>query len=223
MFSSHFSYLPSTPFMCPFFSSSSGPLDVEQNGSTPPVAVRFLVPVASRAYLTHSIFAAYRVVDIFVKNNTFLAVDENLPLTTGCPAPPFNISEGIGLGVWDRSPSAKTTPIFSSCRVTIHFDRVVPAGRLSYPSSIFHGVIAYLHPILPMSYSIQYLVIRLEAVTCHLSANQSKTLEKLERVFRMTSFWTDSGLVAAPPLTIVYISVHLLQIFVTFLSKPIPG
>uniref|UniRef100_A0A0D3EJC2 non-specific serine/threonine protein kinase n=1 Tax=Oryza barthii TaxID=65489 RepID=A0A0D3EJC2_9ORYZ len=50
---------------------------------------------ASGAYLTHTIYEAYRVVDIFTGNNTVHVVDENLPLATGCPAPPFNISDGI--------------------------------------------------------------------------------------------------------------------------------
>uniref|UniRef100_A0A0E0MR31 non-specific serine/threonine protein kinase n=1 Tax=Oryza rufipogon TaxID=4529 RepID=A0A0E0MR31_ORYRU len=50
---------------------------------------------ATGAYLTHTIYEAYRVVDIFTGNHTVHVVDENLPLATGCPAPPFNISDGI--------------------------------------------------------------------------------------------------------------------------------
>ncbi|KAG8053522.1 hypothetical protein GUJ93_ZPchr0001g31137 [Zizania palustris] len=103
----------------------SYPFWLEEPGRPPCGSPSFQLKCnASRAYLAHSVLAAYRVVDIFVKNNTFLAVDENLPLTNGCPAPPFNISEGIGLGPFSiRKDNANL--LFLSCN---HSLRVVPAG-----------------------------------------------------------------------------------------------
>ncbi|EEC69898.1 hypothetical protein OsI_00301 [Oryza sativa Indica Group] len=65
----------------------------------------------SRAYLTRAIYEAYRVVQIFTETNSFHVVDENLPLATGCPAPPFNIS----LGIW-QAPF-----IISRANAKLHF------------------------------------------------------------------------------------------------------
>ncbi|KAL6847868.1 hypothetical protein ACP4OV_021996 [Aristida adscensionis] len=51
----------------------------------------------TRAYLRRSMFQAYRVVGISLETNSFHVVDENLPLATGCPAPPLNVFFGVGL------------------------------------------------------------------------------------------------------------------------------
>ncbi|KAL5229276.1 hypothetical protein ABZP36_017541 [Zizania latifolia] len=97
----------------------SYPFWLEEPGRPPCGSPSFQLKCnASRAFLTHSVLGAFRVVDIFVESNTFLAVDENLPLTTGCPAPPFNISEGIGLGPFSIS-KANANLLFLSSGLTL--------------------------------------------------------------------------------------------------------
>ncbi|KAF0905025.1 hypothetical protein E2562_000836 [Oryza meyeriana var. granulata] len=66
---------------------------------------------SSGAFLVRSVRESYRVVSIFTGNNSFHVVDENLPLATGCPAMPFNIS----LGIW-QAPF-----IISRANAELHF------------------------------------------------------------------------------------------------------
>uniref|UniRef100_A0A0D9UWI5 non-specific serine/threonine protein kinase n=1 Tax=Leersia perrieri TaxID=77586 RepID=A0A0D9UWI5_9ORYZ len=74
----------------------SYPFWLEQPGQPPCGSPPFQLNCnGSRAYLTRSVYGAYRVVNIFTGNNSFHVVDENLQLQTGCPAPGFNISDGI--------------------------------------------------------------------------------------------------------------------------------
>ncbi|KAG2595831.1 hypothetical protein PVAP13_5KG103700 [Panicum virgatum] len=47
---------------------------------------------SSGAFLSSSIYQAYRVESIFPKNRSLHVVDINLPLAIGCPAPTFNVS-----------------------------------------------------------------------------------------------------------------------------------
>ncbi|CAO2185524.1 unnamed protein product [Urochloa humidicola] len=47
---------------------------------------------SSGAFLSKSIYQAYRVISIFPKNKSLHVVDANLPLSAGCPAPTFNVS-----------------------------------------------------------------------------------------------------------------------------------
>ncbi|XP_039846571.1 LEAF RUST 10 DISEASE-RESISTANCE LOCUS RECEPTOR-LIKE PROTEIN KINASE-like 2.4 isoform X3 [Panicum virgatum] len=47
---------------------------------------------SSGAFLSSSIYQAYRVESIFPKNRSLHVVDINLPLATGCPAPISNVS-----------------------------------------------------------------------------------------------------------------------------------
>jgi hypothetical protein len=69
----------------------------------------------SGAFLTHSMFQAYRVVSIFTQNKSFHVVDENLPLATGCPAPCFNISLSMGLGAFVISKANSELRFLSRC------------------------------------------------------------------------------------------------------------
>uniref|UniRef100_A0A0D9UWI2 non-specific serine/threonine protein kinase n=1 Tax=Leersia perrieri TaxID=77586 RepID=A0A0D9UWI2_9ORYZ len=74
----------------------SYPFWLEQPGWPPCGSPPFQLKCnATGAYLTRSVYEAYRVVNIFTGNNSFHVVDQNLPLQTGCPAPGFNISDGI--------------------------------------------------------------------------------------------------------------------------------
>ncbi|KAG2595817.1 LEAF RUST 10 DISEASE-RESISTANCE LOCUS RECEPTOR-LIKE PROTEIN KINASE-like 2.1 [Panicum virgatum] len=71
---------------------------------------------ASGAFLSHSVFQAYRVVAIFARNSSVHVVDENLPLATGCPAPCFNISlAAMGLGVFAISQANSELRFLSRC------------------------------------------------------------------------------------------------------------
>ncbi|CAL4958024.1 unnamed protein product [Urochloa decumbens] len=47
---------------------------------------------SSGAFLSKSIYQAYRVLSIFPENQSLHVVDIGLPLATGCPAPTFNVS-----------------------------------------------------------------------------------------------------------------------------------
>ncbi|CAL4965066.1 unnamed protein product [Urochloa decumbens] len=47
---------------------------------------------SSGAFLSRSPYQAYKVISIFPENKSLHAVDINLPLATGCPAPTFNVS-----------------------------------------------------------------------------------------------------------------------------------
>lgn len=96
---------------------------------------------SSGAFLSRSIFQAYRVVGIFVHNSSFHVVDDNLPLATGCPAPPFNISLGIGLGPFVIS-TLNCELLFLSCKEPLP---AVPSGFRRLPcnntnhSFVSHG------------------------------------------------------------------------------------
>uniref|UniRef100_K3XSR7 Protein kinase domain-containing protein n=1 Tax=Setaria italica TaxID=4555 RepID=K3XSR7_SETIT len=81
----------------------------------------------SGAFLTHSMFQAYRVVRIFTQNNSFHVVDENLPLATGCPAPCFNISLAMGLGAFAISKANSELRFLSRCDETV--PEVLPGFR----------------------------------------------------------------------------------------------
>jgi hypothetical protein len=71
----------------------SYPFWLEEPGQPPCGSPPFQLKCnSSGAFLTHSMFQAYRVVNIFNENNSLHVVDENLPLAAGCPAPCFNIS-----------------------------------------------------------------------------------------------------------------------------------
>ncbi|TVU22053.1 hypothetical protein EJB05_31729, partial [Eragrostis curvula] len=71
---------------------------------------------SSGAFLSRSMFESYRVVRIFVENSSFHVVDDNLPLRTGCPAPPFNISVGIGLAPFVISKANKDLFFVTKCK-----------------------------------------------------------------------------------------------------------
>ncbi|XP_062208803.1 uncharacterized protein LOC133910323 [Phragmites australis] len=60
-------------------------------------------------------FQYYRVLNIFVDNSSFHVVDDNLPLATGCPAPSFNITSGIGLGPFLISKANKVLIFLYNC------------------------------------------------------------------------------------------------------------
>ncbi|KAL6848221.1 hypothetical protein ACP4OV_022349 [Aristida adscensionis] len=78
--------------------SISYPFWLEEPGQPPCGPPSFqLICNNTRAYLRRSMFQAYRVVGISLETNSFHVVDENLPLATGCPAPPFNVFFGVGL------------------------------------------------------------------------------------------------------------------------------
>ncbi|CAM0149399.1 unnamed protein product [Urochloa decumbens] len=82
----------------------------------------------SGAFLTHSMFQAYRVVSIFTHNNSVHVVDENLPLATGCPAPCFNISLVMaGLGAFAVSKANSELQFLSKCNETV--PEVLPGFR----------------------------------------------------------------------------------------------
>ncbi|KAG2587119.1 LEAF RUST 10 DISEASE-RESISTANCE LOCUS RECEPTOR-LIKE PROTEIN KINASE-like 2.1 isoform X2 [Panicum virgatum] len=71
---------------------------------------------ASGAFLSHSMFQAYRVVAIFARNSSVDVVDENLPLAAGCPAPCFNISLAmVGMGVFAISEANSELRFLSRC------------------------------------------------------------------------------------------------------------
>ncbi|GJN37547.1 hypothetical protein PR202_gb26518 [Eleusine coracana subsp. coracana] len=91
---------------------------------------------SSGAFLSFSSFEAFRVVSIFPHNSSFHVVDDNLPLETGCPAPFFNISLGIGvgsgMGPFDISTTNYELLFLSSCTEP---PPVVPPGFRSLPCS----------------------------------------------------------------------------------------
>jgi hypothetical protein len=94
---------------------------------------------SSGAFLSRSVLESYRVVSIFVHNSSFHVVDDNLPLATGCPAPPFNISLGIGLGPFLISSTNYELSFLSKCNkeppqaVPPGFRRL-PCNNLSFVS-----------------------------------------------------------------------------------------
>ncbi|KAF8705059.1 hypothetical protein HU200_031319 [Digitaria exilis] len=70
----------------------------------------------SGAFLTHSMYQAYRVIAIFPQNKSLHVVDENLPLAAGCPAPCFNLSLAtIGLGAFAVSKANSELRFLSKC------------------------------------------------------------------------------------------------------------
>ncbi|TVU22026.1 hypothetical protein EJB05_31702, partial [Eragrostis curvula] len=71
---------------------------------------------SSGAFLSRSIYQAYRMVSIFLDNSSFHVIDDNLPLANGCPAPNFNISLGIGLGPFVISRSNYELLFLTSCK-----------------------------------------------------------------------------------------------------------
>ncbi|XP_025815868.1 LEAF RUST 10 DISEASE-RESISTANCE LOCUS RECEPTOR-LIKE PROTEIN KINASE-like 1.2 isoform X4 [Panicum hallii] len=69
------------------------PFWVEEPGRPPCGPPAFQLKCnSSGAFLSRSIYQAYRVESIFPKNRSLHVVDINLPLATGCPAPKFNVS-----------------------------------------------------------------------------------------------------------------------------------
>jgi hypothetical protein len=85
---------------------------------------------SSGAFLTHSMFQAYRVVNIFNENNSLHVVDENLPLAAGCPAPCFNISIAMEfMGAFAVSRANSELRFLSRC------DEPVPEALLCLGSS----------------------------------------------------------------------------------------
>jgi hypothetical protein len=69
------------------------PFWVEEPGRPPCGPPAFQLKCnSSGAFLSRSIYQAYRVESIFPENRSLHVVDINLPLATGCPAPTFNVS-----------------------------------------------------------------------------------------------------------------------------------
>ncbi|XP_062194666.1 LEAF RUST 10 DISEASE-RESISTANCE LOCUS RECEPTOR-LIKE PROTEIN KINASE-like 1.2 isoform X3 [Phragmites australis] len=85
---------------------------------------------SSGAFLSHSVHQSYRVLSIFVENNSFHVVDDNLPLATGCPAPWFNISLGIGLAPFLISKANTELLFLANCTDPLP---VVPPGFRPLP------------------------------------------------------------------------------------------
>ncbi|CAO2193551.1 unnamed protein product [Urochloa humidicola] len=118
----------------------SYPFWVEEPGRPPCGSPPFQLKCnSSGAFLSHSMFQAYRVVTIFTSNNSFHVVDENLPLATGCPAPCFNISLVIaGLGVFTISKANSELRFLSRCSEPL--PQVLPGfRRLPCDNSSFVG------------------------------------------------------------------------------------
>ncbi|GJN37556.1 hypothetical protein PR202_gb26527 [Eleusine coracana subsp. coracana] len=95
---------------------------------------------SSGAFLSRSVLQSYRVVSIFVHNNSFHVVDDNLPLATGCPAPFFNISLGIGLAPFLISTTNYQLLFLSKCKepspsVPPGFRRM-PCNNLSFVNDV---------------------------------------------------------------------------------------
>jgi hypothetical protein len=93
---------------------------------------------SSGAFLSRSVSESYRVVSIFFHNSSFHVVDDNLPLATGCPAPPFNISLGIGLAPFLIGSTNYELLFLSKCKeppqaVPPGFRRL-PCNNLSFVS-----------------------------------------------------------------------------------------
>uniref|UniRef100_A0A0E0JDT0 Protein kinase domain-containing protein n=1 Tax=Oryza punctata TaxID=4537 RepID=A0A0E0JDT0_ORYPU len=108
----------------------SYPFWLEEPGQPPCGSPSFQLKCnTSGAYLTRSVHGAYRVVDIVVDNNTFLVMDENLPLATGCPAPLFNVSDGIAQTPFIIS-RANAELLFLSCNQSLP---VAPPGFRGLP------------------------------------------------------------------------------------------
>ncbi|XP_066308467.1 LEAF RUST 10 DISEASE-RESISTANCEUS RECEPTOR-LIKE PROTEIN KINASE-like 1.2 [Miscanthus floridulus] len=75
----------------------SYPFWLEEPGQPPCGSPSFQLKCnSSGAFLSRSMFQAYRVVNIFYQNSSLHVVDENLPLAAGCPAPCFNLSLSMG-------------------------------------------------------------------------------------------------------------------------------
>ncbi|CAO2204759.1 unnamed protein product [Urochloa humidicola] len=107
----------------------SYPFWLEEPGQPPCGSPPFQLKCnGSGAFLSHSMFQAYRVVSIFTHNNSFHVVDENLPLATGCPAPCFNISLTMaGLGAFAISKANGELRFLSRCDETV--PEVLPGFR----------------------------------------------------------------------------------------------
>ena len=75
----------------------SYPFWLEEPGQPPCGSPLFQLKCnSSGAFLSRSMFQAYRVVSIFYQNSSLHVVDENLPLAVGCPTPCFNLSLSMG-------------------------------------------------------------------------------------------------------------------------------
>ena len=95
----------------------SYPFWLEEPGRPPCGSLPFQLKCnASGAFLSHSVFQAYRVVAIFARNSSVHVVDENLPFAAGCPAPCpcFNISLGVGRQQSQRR-AALPLPVRQAC------------------------------------------------------------------------------------------------------------
>ncbi|CAO2209074.1 unnamed protein product, partial [Urochloa humidicola] len=69
------------------------PFWLEEGGQPPCGPPAFQLKCnSSGAFLSRSLYQAYKVVSIFPENQSLHVVDINLPLATGCPAPTFNVS-----------------------------------------------------------------------------------------------------------------------------------
>uniref|UniRef100_A0A8R7TQL3 Wall-associated receptor kinase C-terminal domain-containing protein n=1 Tax=Triticum urartu TaxID=4572 RepID=A0A8R7TQL3_TRIUA len=69
----------------------------------------------SQALLSRSMFGAYQVLQVFPKNSSFIAVDNNLPLDNGCPKWWFNISLGVGLSPFVISSKNRELLVLDNC------------------------------------------------------------------------------------------------------------
>ncbi|TVU22038.1 hypothetical protein EJB05_31714, partial [Eragrostis curvula] len=84
----------------------------------------------SGAFLKSSVFESYRVVSIFMENNTIHVVDENLHLATGCPPPCFNISLIGEMAAFAISKTNAGMLFLSRCEEPVH---EVPTGFRRMP------------------------------------------------------------------------------------------
>ncbi|KAF7027389.1 hypothetical protein CFC21_039435 [Triticum aestivum] len=73
----------------------------------------------SQALLSRSSFGAYRVVQVFPENSSFIAVDKNLPLDDGCPRYWFNISVGLGLSPFIISKKNRELLVLDKCSTPV--------------------------------------------------------------------------------------------------------
>ncbi|CAL4951326.1 unnamed protein product [Urochloa decumbens] len=82
----------------------------------------------SGAFLSKSVYQAYKVVSIFAENQSLHVVDVNLPLATGCPPPTFNVSIVPRPLVFSKAN--KDLLFLSKCTRS---SQAVPAGFRSLP------------------------------------------------------------------------------------------
>ncbi|CAO2180827.1 unnamed protein product [Urochloa humidicola] len=69
------------------------PFWLEEPGQPPCGPAAFQLKCnSSGAFLSSSLYQAYKVISIFPENQSLHVVDVNLPLETGCPTPTFNVS-----------------------------------------------------------------------------------------------------------------------------------